>query len=98
MTVIDRLTDQHFRENEARLKHIDEMLECASQSKKDRLEFDDELNEIRTERAELLNHLNALKKKSQDEWQTDGIENAGPMIIWDAVAKKLEKLIERIER
>jgi len=98
MTVIDRLTDQHFREYEARLKHIDEMLERASQSKKDRSEFDDELNEIRTERAELLNHLNALKKKSQDEWQTDGIENAGPMIIWDAVAKKLEKLIERIER
>jgi len=98
MTVVDRLTDQHFREHEARLKHIDELLERASQSKKDLTEFDDELNEIRTERAELLNHLNSLKKQSQDEWQTDGIENAGPMIIWDAVAKKLEKLIERIER
>lgn len=98
MTVIDSLSNQHFKEQESRLKHIDELLERAEQSKKDRTEFDEEINQIRNERAELLQHLNALKKKSQDEWQTDGIENAGPMIIWDAVAKKLEKLLERIER
>lgn len=98
MTIIDHLSEQNFREYEARLKHIDELLIRSDQSVKNRTEFDDELNRVRAERGELLDHLDALKKKSQDEWQTDGIEYSGPMIIWDAVAKRLEKLVERIER
>ena len=98
MTVIDRLTEQHFKEYEARSKHIDELFARADQSTKNRIEFDDELNVIRAERAELLTHLSELKKKSQQEWQTEGIEQSGPMIMWDVVAKKLEKLLERIER
>ena len=98
MTTIDRLTEQHVREYDARLKHIDELFERAGQSIGNREDFDVELNAVRAERVELLDHLNALKKKSQDEWQTEGIEQSGPMILWDIVAKKLEKLVERIER
>ena len=98
MTVIDRLTDQHFKEYEARSKHIDELFERADQSMKNRTEFDDELSRVRAERQELLNHLSELKKKSLEEWQTEEIEQSGPMIMWDVVAKKLEKLVERIER
>lgn len=97
MTVVDHLTEQHFREYEARLKHIDELFGRADNSKGS-VGFETELDEVRAERLELLTHLNALKKKSQEEWQMEGIEQSGPMIIWDAVAKKLEKLVERIER
>ena len=98
MTVVDRMAEQHFLEYESRLKHIDELFSRAHQAKDERVEFDDELNSLRTERLELLSDLSEIKKKSLEEWQTEGIENSGPMIIWDAVAKKLEKLVERIER
>ena len=98
MTVIDRMAEQHFLEYESRLKHIDELFTRAKQSRNEREEFDDELNSLRAERLELLSDLNAIKKKSLEEWQTEGIEKTGPMIIWDVVAKKLEKLVERIEQ
>lgn len=98
MTVVDHLVDQRFKQYESRLMHIDELMRRASQGVIERPEFADELSEIRREREALLKDLNSIKRRSQEEWQSEEIEQAGPMVIWDAVAKRLEKLVEKIEQ
>jgi len=101
MTTIDKLAEQHIREHESRLTHLDELLHRAQQKTEGVSEKSDllqELDEVRQERSSLENHIRELKQKSMDEWQVSEIEQAGPMIIWDAVAKKLEKLVERLEK
>ncbi len=100
MDKIDQLANQHILEHESRLSHIDELLSRADKGKQKETslsEIELQLAELRAEREKLSQHIEELKKKSFDEWQVTEIEQAGPMIIWDAVAKKLEKLVERIE-
>lgn len=99
MTTIDKLAERHILEHESHLKHIDELLERASNIASETAEQDEikkELAELEQQRTNLLNHIDKLKQKSQDEWQEETIEEAGPMVVWELVAKRLEKLIERI--
>ena len=98
MTVADQLTDMHFKQYESRLKHMEELFERANKQQEKLAEFEDELGEIRAEKDELIKHLNMLKQKTQEEWQIEEIEQSGPLLVWDAVAKRLEKLVEKIER
>jgi len=100
MDKIDQLANQHIREYESRLLHIDELLHRVDKGKEEyasKSEIDIQLEELRAEREKLSQHIEDLKQKSFNEWQVTEIEQAGPMIIWDAVAKRLEKLVERIE-
>lgn len=99
MDKTDQLANQHIREHEAKLKHIDELLSRLDEKQEQlspQSEIEKQLLEVRNEREKLFEHIAELKKKSRDEWQVEEIEQVGPMIIWDAVAKKLEKLVERI--
>ena len=96
MTNVSQLAEQHIREHESRLKHIDELLEHAHAEAGADEEIIHELDQIRQEREKLVSHINELKQKSFAEWQVEKIEQSGPMVVWDAVAKKLEKLVERI--
>ena len=98
MKVSDQLSNQHFKEYESRLRHIDELLFRVDQNLNKPPEFDGELSKIREERLQLQNHMEQLRRDNQEKWQFDSIDQAGPMIIWDAVAKKLEELVERIEK
>jgi len=98
MKVSDKLSNQHFKEYESRLRHIDELLTRADQTQNKHPEIDNELSKIREERQQLQNHMEQLRRENQEKWQFDSIDEAGPLIIWDAVAKKLEKLVERIEK
>jgi len=100
MNKIDQLAEQHIREHQSRLIHIDDLLNRVDKKKEEYIsksEIDIQLEELRADREKLSQHIEDLKKKSFDEWQVTEIEQVGPMIIWDAVAKKLEKLVERIE-
>lgn len=100
MNKIDQLANQHIREHESRLLHIDELLNRADKGReklKPLSELETQLFELRAEREKLSQHIEELKTKSLEDWQVAEIEQVGPMIIWDAVAKKLEKLVERIE-
>ena len=101
MTDYESLVEQHVLEHEARRKHFDELLARAERgigSKPEAEELKDELAALRKEREKLLEHIEQLKQKTHEEWQEETIEEVGPMIVWEAVAKRLEALIERIER
>ena len=100
MTTIDRLVEQHIIEHESHLKHIDELLERADKGitkSAEPSDLDSQLEEIRQQREKLVKHIDELKQKTREEWQEDKIEDVGPMVIWEAVAKRLEKLVERLE-
>jgi len=101
MTDQDALVEQHILEHESRRKYFDELLARAEQgidSSPEALELGDELAALRQEREKLLSHIEQLKQKTHEEWQEETIEEAGPMILWEAVAKRLEALVERIGR
>ncbi|MGD9000691.1 MAG: hypothetical protein PVF75_09770, partial [Granulosicoccaceae bacterium] len=96
---IEKLVDQHIREYESRRKHIDELLERASKGEAAKApEISAELADIMTKRDKLASQFEELRLKSLADWQEEGIERAGPMGIWDALAQQLEKLLERLER
>ena len=97
MTTIDHMAEQHILEHQARLKHFDELLSRAEKGISKVPELDDELAQLQQEREKLMNHIKLLKQQALEEWQEETIEEAGPMIIWEAVAKRLENLVERLE-
>ena len=96
MPDINQLAERHIREHEARLKHIDELMgqvDKVQQTATDSSKVSAELDELKQERNVLANHLEELKKKSAEEWAGRG----GPMVMWDIVAERLEKLVEHIK-
>ncbi len=101
MTDKDTLVERHILEYQARLKHIDELFEHIETASTERLQEEDvdsELSKLRKEREQLLAHIDDIKRKTREDWQEDTIEQAGPMVLWEAVAKRLEKLVEHISR
>lgn len=99
MTDVEQLAEQHIREHESRLKHIDELLararEKAAQAQP---EAGTELEKLTAQREELAGHLEKMRLRPVNDWQEKEIELAGPMGLWDAVAQQLEKLVERLGR
>ena len=99
MTNLEQLAEQHIREHESRLQHIDELLGRAqARAGAEQPEVRETLEEVTRERAKLASRIDELKLKSLEDWKTEEIEKAGPMGIWDALAQQLEKLVERLER
>ena len=96
MAGIDDLIEQHILQYESRLKHIDELLEHAEKAKDE--EKESELTEVKQDREELSSHIEKLKKQPPEYWSKQGLEKAGPLGAWDAVAQRLEKLVERIDK
>ena len=100
MTTVDKLVEQHILQHESHLRHIDELLERAEKGVSkvsEPSEINGKLKEVRQQREKLLSHIEELKRKTHEEWQEEKIEDVGPMVIWEAVAKQIEKLVERIE-
>ena len=96
MAGINDLIEQHILQYESRLKHIDELLQRAEKATDEKQE--PELTEVKQDREELSGHIEKLKKQPAEYWNKLGLEKAGPMGVWDAVAQRLEKLVERIDR
>ena len=96
MPNINQLAEHNILEHEARLRHIDELLEKAdeaSQALSDSSEVNAELARLKQERALLVEQLDVIRQKSIEEWAKKG----GPMVMWDIVAKRLENLIGRVK-
>ncbi|WP_455208890.1 hypothetical protein [Kaarinaea lacus] len=89
MANIDQLAEQHIRQYESQLKHIDEVMERAHQEGSESAE----LKELAEHRLELADYIAELKDKAPFEWMEEG----GPMVLWDVVAERIEELVERIE-
>ena len=83
---------------QARLKHLDELLERARKKNIEATEHKNELKEIVTKREELADYIGEMKRLDPEHWQQEEIEKAGPMGLWDSVAQQLEKLVERFEK
>jgi hypothetical protein len=95
MTNVDKLAERQIREHEARLTQLDNLMEQAGkEAEKTRSEsIHKELHEIKEERGKMADYIEELKTKSPEQF----MEAAGPMVMWELVAKRLEKLIERIK-
>jgi hypothetical protein len=92
------LRSEQIGRYQARLEHLDELLERAHQKKSTAAEHEAELKAIREKREELARYVSDLEYLDVDDWQEDEIEKSGPMGVWDAVAQQLEKLVERLEK
>jgi hypothetical protein len=99
MTQLNRLVEQHILEHESHLKHLDELIERAEEkiSKTGGGEAEELLAKMKLERDQLSSRVEEFKLKPPDQWSEEEFEKTGPMVIWDTLAQKLEKLIERIE-
>ena len=95
MPDVNELAEQHIRKYDALLRHMDELFEQA-EAGEESTETSAELAALRQEREKLLAHIEELKSKVREEWQEESFEEAGPMIVWEAVAKRLEKLVQRV--
>jgi len=93
MTSQERMVESHVLEYTARLKHIDELIERASRAKILPTKHESELADIKKQRKKLIGQLDKIKHLSAAEWS----RAAGPMVIWDIVAERLEHLLEGAE-
>jgi uncharacterized coiled-coil DUF342 family protein len=101
MTDLNHLIEQHIREHDARRKHIEELAQKARERVGESAEHKaarEQLAELMAERDKLIVRVDEFKFKSLDQWREEEIERAGLMGIWDALAQKLEELVERLER
>ena len=101
MSNLDHLVEQQFIEHESRLKHIDELLDYAHSHASVRdvaVEAQQELEDIKNLRAELKESLDHMRLDSVQEWENETVRRAGPLGIWDAVAQRLEKLVEHLDK
>jgi hypothetical protein len=100
MTSKEELINQHIREYESRLLHIDELYakaEKATAHLDDDHESKSELESLAKERLKMQQEAESIKTLSVENWEEDTIRHAGPMGIWDILAQKLEAFIERHE-
>jgi hypothetical protein len=98
MTSKEQLIDQHIREYESRLRHIDELYARAHEAAADNdSKAGDELKDLRAQIALLRDTKEEVKKMPIDRLREDTVRSAGPMAIWDVLAQKLENFLERHE-
>ena len=96
----EQLIEQHVREYESRLRHIDELYERARQAAEAHDEPDvahSGLKDLASQRELLQKTTDHVKSIEMDHWREETIQSAGPMAIWDILAQKLEDFIERHE-
>ncbi len=100
MTTKEQLIDQHIREYESRLKHIDELYQRAHEATEhldDEHDTRSELKDYAAQRSQLPQSTDEIKTMPVDKWRQETVKNAGPMAIWDILAQKLEDFLERHE-
>ena len=100
MTNKEHLIEQHIREYESRMKHIDELYERAHQAAADADEESEKrarLKELEAQRKLLRHTTEHIKTMPMDHWREATASNAGPMAVWDILAQKLEDFVERHE-
>ena len=97
MTTKEQLIEQHIREYESRMKHIDELYERARQTAPEHHADQSTLQEFNAQRALLQQTTEHIKSMPLDHWREETVRNAGPMAVWDILAQKLEDFVERHE-
>ncbi len=96
----EHLIEQHIREYESRLKHIDELYQRAHEATGQLDETHDahsQLQDFKSQHQQLRQEADEVKSMSLDQWRQETVRSAGPMAIWDILAQKLEDFVERHE-
>ena len=100
MTNKEHLIEQHIREYESRMRHIDELYQRAHQAA-EKLDSADSvharLGELTAQRSLLHETTESIKTMPLDRWREATMRNAGPMAVWDIFAQKLEDFVEQHE-
>ena len=65
MSSLEQMVDRHIREHEARLKHIDELMERADTIGISDTELKDEFHKLREKRDKLAEELELLKTNTE---------------------------------
>jgi hypothetical protein len=99
MTNKEQLIEQHIREYESRLKHIDELFQRAQKAAEqpDEKQNAEKLRDFAAQRALLQQTADHIKEMPLDQWREETVRAAGPMAVWDIYAQTLEDFIERHE-
>jgi hypothetical protein len=97
MSKLNQLVQQNILEHQSRLKRVDELLERA-QAVVAKAEGDEaaQLAEVKRERDQLSSRVEEYTRRPPQSGED--FEKFGPMAVWDTLAKRLENLIERLER
>jgi predicted RNA binding protein YcfA (HicA-like mRNA interferase family) len=98
MTSSDQLAEQNVRLYQARLAHLDELLERARQGLENhpqREQHQKTLDEILKRRDELQVQLDEFKMRNPADME-EAVEKAGLMATWEVLAQDLEKLLEKL--
>jgi len=98
MTTKEQLIDQHIREYESRVKHIDELYERAHGAIKHLDEEHESRSELKWFEERLPNVKDAIETMPVKNWREETVKKAGPMAIWDIIAQQLEDFLERHEK
>ncbi len=96
----EHLIEQKVLEYESKLKHIDELIDHAENhvdTSEVSNEVEEELSMIKSMRDQLADRHEYIDELSSSNWQSETIQHAGPMAIWDTVAQKIEMLIEKFD-
>lgn len=96
----EQLVEQHIRQYQSRLKHIDELYQRAKMAAavNESSEVETDLANYARQRELLRQKTDEIKTMHIDNWREETLLNAGPMAVWDIVAQSLEDFIERHER
>ena len=98
MTTKEQLIDQHIREYESRLKHIDELYERAHKATEHLDDEHESRSELKWFEERRSNVKDAIETMPVKNWREETVKKAGPMAIWDIIAQQLEDFLERHEK
>jgi len=98
MTTKEQLIEQHIREYESRVKHIDELYERAHGAIKHLDEEHESRSELKWFEERRSNVKDAIETMPVKNWREETVKKAGPMAIWDIIAQQLEDFLERHEK
>ena len=96
---MNHLIQQHILEHEMRLKHVDTLLERAQHGVAQTGGGDtaEQLAQAKAARDKLSSQVEEYRQHPPETWSEAEFESKGSMIVWDNLAKQLEKLVERME-
>ena len=94
----EHLIEQHIREYESRMRHIDELFVQAHEAASEHDEGSEAhvvLSELKEQRSQLPQSAEEASGHLMEHVQEDTLRSAGPMAVWDILAQKLEDFVER---
>ena len=92
------LVEQQILKHEVHLKRLDELFDKASKVRETAEESDPLLAALRSERDQLEALLNQMRGDATENWREAADRHFGPLALWEALARVLERAIESHEK